>query len=104
MYSIRTNIPASWDLHDQEPLLSFRESCLACQVEEILAKPSFTYHLSLLMPMVEICLFSKNLYIYISVALAYFDFRAGDFILEWAKVSCLFLFVLRFCTVVADAG
>ncbi len=42
----------------QEPLFSFSVNCATYEIEELLAAPSYTYDLSLPMPMVEICLFS----------------------------------------------
>jgi hypothetical protein len=52
---------ANWGSVHQEARLSFSEYRLAYQVKELIATPSCTYNLLLLMPVVETCLFSINL-------------------------------------------
>jgi hypothetical protein len=61
----------------REPLLSFREYCLAYQIKELLAVISYTYDLSLLYAHCRNLSVLNKTYIY-SVALAYSDFVAGD--------------------------
>ncbi len=59
----------------QRPLFSFSDYHLASQVEELHAASFCTIDLLLLVPMIEIWFTNKLVF---SVALAYFDFEAGD--------------------------
>jgi hypothetical protein len=59
-----------------EPILSFREYCLAYQIKELLAVLSYTYDSSLLYAHGRNLSVLNKTYIY-SVTLAYSDFVAG---------------------------